>query len=144
MSMLNPHEARLAARTAKYDNTADERANVERVDQEVFERVSEFERGVVESARAHADKGDSLAQEAITVLADIHTRFRAVAESDEVRPDTLREFNRLRAQAEAMADSLDVAERAAGFHVNRLSDVYGSWLALVQKYPVLKPGIRVQ
>ncbi|GAA2087770.1 hypothetical protein GCM10009840_27300 [Pseudolysinimonas kribbensis] len=144
MTILNPHDTRIAARHLKYDNTAQERENVQRVDREVFDRVAEYERGVVASARADADKGDRLANEAVAAVADLNSRFRAAAEDGNVTRDLLREFNRVRAQAEALADSLNVAERTAQWHAGRLSDVYGTWLALVQKYPTLKPGIRVQ
>ncbi|QEO08797.1 hypothetical protein [Protaetiibacter larvae] len=144
MTISNPHEARVAARHLKYDNTAEERENVQRVDREVFDRVAEYERGVVASARADADKGDRLASQAVAAVADLNSRFRAAAEDGNVSRDLLREFNRVRAQAEALADSLNVAERTAQWHAGRLSDVYGTWLALVQKYPTLKPGIRVQ
>jgi hypothetical protein len=141
---MNPHEARIAARHAKYENAAEERTNVERVDREVFDRAAMFERGVVETARAHADKGDRLAQQAITVEVDLRTGFREVASHGEVSRDLLREFNRLRAQAESLANSLEVAERAASWHIGRLTDVYGAWLAITAKYPILKPAIRVQ
>jgi len=144
VSGVNPHDVRIAARNLKYDNTAAERENVERVDREVFDRVAEYERGVVAAARADADKGDRLASDAVAVIADMRTRFQTAADDDNVSRDLLREFNRVRAQAEALADSLNVAERNARWHAGRLSDVYGSWLALVQKYPTLKPGIRLQ
>ena len=139
----NPHQARIEARGLKYDNYTDEVLNLERVDGEVYQRVSVFERAMVDHALAHGDRGDQLASQAINMEADMLTRFRAAAENGEVSRDMLRDFGRLRAQAERLADSLDTAERAASWHSSRLDDVYGAWLKILDKYPSLKPGIQI-
>lgn len=139
----NPHEARVQARALKYDNYTQEVQNLERVDGEVYERVARFEHAIVDSARAHADRGDSLATEAVSLEADMIERFRTAAESGEVSHDLLRDFSRTRAKAERLADSLDTAERSAAWHSARLSDVYGTWLKILDKYPSLKPGIQI-
>lgn len=139
----NPHQARIEARALKYDNYTEEVQNLERVDGEVYQRVAVFERAMVDNARAHADRGDSLAKEAINMEVDLLARFHSAADAGQVSRDMLRDFGRLRMRAERLADSLDTAERSAAWHASRLGDVYGTWLKILDKYPSLKPGIQI-
>ena len=141
---MSPHDVRVAARSLTYPNRLAEDENLRRIDGEVWERVAEFERGVVETARSHMEKGERIATDAVDALATLRTQFTEVATNGDVSRQMLREFQDVRRRAESLARSLDVAERDAAWHIGRCNDIYGSWLALVDKYPTLKPAIRLQ
>lgn len=143
MIVNDPHEARIRVREQKFNNYTEEVQTIQRVDVEVYQRVADFEAGVVGTARAYADRGDALAEESVDFIVDFRTRFAEAAASGDVNRDLLREFTALRNRAERLADSLDVAERGAAWHVGRLSDVYGAWRSILAKYPSLRPGIDI-
>lgn len=137
-------EIRIAARLAQYPNRHEEFENIERVDSEVWARVKVFEEGVVQAAQAHVAKHNRLRAEADELQVEIRQRVLDMADAREVDPAVAHDFERLRLRAEALAKSLDIAERSAQWHVGRCKDVYGSYAALVQRFPTLRPQIQVQ
>jgi hypothetical protein len=135
---MSLEEIRQAARLAKYDNRIEEDENIARVDREVWDRVQVFEEAVVGAARAHVDKFSAMPARADSVETEIRRTIRFAAESgEEVDSAFALKFENLRREAERLANSLEIAERDAAFHIDRCQDVYGTYQRFIAKWPEL-------
>ena len=135
----SPHELRVLVRRATYANTSMEVETVKRVDALVFDRVRTYERAVADAAEAFAsevevdvtaarDVGNALAEEVRQALRLGDDPF-ALA----------KRFEELRRHAETALAALERAEREAEWHAEKCTDPYSHYVALMTKYPTLRP-----
>lgn len=138
-------DIRYAARTVTYPNSEAERANLRRVDDEVFARVRLLERGIISDAQELLDNGGVELQAATKFTEAI--RQDVVFALDRVDADTqtiAERYEQLRSQAEQAIAALERADRQSEWHIGRLDDPYGAYVSMVSKYPTLRPTIRIQ
>ncbi|WP_133161175.1 hypothetical protein [Microterricola pindariensis] len=136
----NPHEVRVLARVQKYDNRAVEDQTIREVDEAVFERVRTHERELVEIAH------EFLTDKKVHVEAthDIVTSMR-----DEVRVPLTKgalptaamadRYEQLRGYAELAISELERADEEAAWLAGRANDPYAAYIALMEKWPTVRP-----
>ncbi|MBG6238205.1 hypothetical protein IWX78_001160 [Mycetocola sp. CAN_C7] len=138
-------DMRAAARTLAYPNTETERANIKRIDEEIFEKVRVLENGILANATefitnsavdltAASEFTDAILEDVVYALDTSNPDVDAIAGR----------YEQLRGQAERVAKTLERLDREAAWHAQRVEDPYGSYVSLVSKYPTLRPSIRLQ
>ena len=76
---FDPKEARRRVREQKYWNRADEVDAIRAVDQTVFSRVADHERGLLEDSDAHMKRGRALTQSVDQLVGALVEEDRAMA-----------------------------------------------------------------
>ena len=134
---LDPHEQRLAARTAHYPNTLVEKETIAQVDSEVFSRVAVYEEQIAAAADKHMQdaKIDVTASE--QVIEQLHADIVSVLrDGGSVSGEVAVRYQQLRALAERAISELERAATDAEWHRARVADPYQSYVAIVRKWPL--------
>jgi hypothetical protein len=144
-SIMGLEAIRLAARTANYPNTETERANIARVDGEVFDRVRTHERHLLENANAFMHENTAELQAAASFSNALDEDVIYALDSRDADAGAIADrFEKLRSGIMLSISTLERLAQQADWHAAKVDDPYGNYLALVSKYSTLKPSISVQ
>lgn len=135
----NPHSLRVLTREQTYGNSNLEAETIKQVDALVFDHVRTYERAVVDAAEVFAADVEvdvSAARDVRNALAE-DVRQGLCLGAD---PFALAgRFEELRRHAETALAALERAEREAEWHADKCTDPYSHYVALMTKYPTLRP-----
>ena len=141
---MNPEEARRIVRERHYGNRAEESLAIQSVDDQVFDKVRSLEQFMMGQADAlSVERKDAIA-EALAVSEELGALTKDV-DRKRVRldPATARKWQILNQRAEDASEALDRISRDIDHVEGKLSDPYGTYLALVERFSILKPDIHI-
>lgn len=142
MSAMNPHAVRIAVREAIYPNHVIEDEVTRSVDRQVFERVRAHERHLVSQADSHLAKSRVDTQATTEIIDRLKHEVRFVLEEGgSADGDLADRYEQLRELADRALRSLERADQEAGWMQDRVAQPYEAYIALVEKWPTLRPTL---
>jgi hypothetical protein len=140
---FDPEEARRRVREQKYWNRADEVDAIRAVDNAVFERIANHERGLLDDAAEHLKRAEALNGNA-TELARALVTDIAVPIKDGVDLETLAQpYKSAVASVEKMIADLEHAATSAEFWAARLDDPVADATRLWARLPEIAKIVRI-
>lgn len=134
----DPEVFRIHAREETYPNSAAEKAEIQRVDDAVFDRVRIYENSLVASSQTLMERGAALTRESVKVEEAVREEVRY--ELDRSRSDIKQVAERyaaLETRAQGQIDALERLAREAEWLAEKADNPYAAYRALVVRYPAL-------
>lgn len=142
---LTPHEVRIAARAARYENATQERDNILRVDNEAFERVRVFESHMARDAQQFMDDNAIHTEAAELLETGLRQGVRyKVEDGGPLTREVAEEYQALRRDTLRAITTLERLAREAEWHIQRNESPYEAYAKFIERWPMLRPAIRVQ
>lgn len=139
---IHPHDARIAAREVAYPNRAAEDEAVRAIDEQVFDRVRDFENSAAEEAAILLQKQRKHETQATEVLEQLRSEVRLpLMRGAMPTAELAKKYERLRLAAEQAKRSLESADAQTAFQAKTAADPYGAISELWKKYPLLRPNL---
>lgn len=138
----HPHELRTLAREMRYANAQDERATIQAVDQAVFDRVRTYERGLRDEADALQAQAREHAAALVDVIAALEDEIGVPLASGAVpSPALAARYTELQRQYDTIQGEFNLTLRAMEWAEKRAADPYASYMAMMDKWPLLRPQL---
>lgn len=138
----HPHELRVLAREMQYGNTQDERRTIRDVDAAVFEKVRTYERELVARADWLRKEARDHRAALVDVLATLDSEVgRPLAEGEAPSPALAKRYSQLQSQSDKIRGDLERAVHEMEWAEERAADPYGSYMAMMEKWPLVRPTL---
>jgi len=140
---FDPQEARRRVREKKYWNRADEDAAVREVDQAVFKRVADHERGLLDDSQEHMKHGDRLTRFADEIADSLIDDIRLPIQNGVPLSELAQPYKTAVANVHKMISDLERAADQAEFWANRLDDPLADATKLWERLPAIGAKVRI-
>ncbi len=142
MMNRHPHELRVLAREMQYGNTQDERRSIRDVDKAVFEKVRTYERQQVERADWLRKEARDLRAALVDVLATLDSEVgQRLAEGADPDVALAKRYSELQNQSDKIQKDLGRTVREMEFTEANAADPYASYMAMMDKWPLVRPQL---
>lgn len=137
----HPHQLRLNARENSYPNRRVEQEAIANIDQEVFERVRDYESIIVAASTEFLAEQKVHLDSAYEVAKMLDTEIRRPLGSGASSAEVIARYEDLRRRSESVKAALHAADVAAEYHEKRTDDPYAAMCAMWDRFPILRPHL---
>ena len=140
---FDPEEARRRVREQKYWNRSDEVDAIRAVDQAVFNRIADHERGLLEDSDAHMKRGRALTQSVDQLVGALVEDIALPIQNGVPLADLAQPYKTAVANVQKAIDDLEHAARTAEYWAERLDDPMADATRLWDRLPSIAAKVRI-